>query len=68
LNLVETEDFGSLHDLILYTLVPAINGGEVDYSHPLVEAATVLSLKTAQDNPGAFGTFGQNRLYVCQKV
>ncbi|MBW2292710.1 MAG: HAD-IA family hydrolase [Deltaproteobacteria bacterium] len=41
---VSIEDFGSLHDLVLYVLVPASNGGVVDYEHPLVEAATRLSL------------------------
>ena len=67
LNLVDVEDFISLHDLVLYALVPAINGGEVDYEHPLVHAATVLSKEMSGTKPGAFGTFGQNRLYVCRK-
>jgi len=65
--LVGIDDFGSIHDLVLYALVPAQNGGEVDYSHPLVEAATVLSLKTAVSQPSSFGQFGQNRLYHYRK-
>lgn len=66
-SLVGIDDFGSLHDLVLYALVPAQNGGEVDYGHPLVEAATVLSLKTAASQPSSFGQFGQNRLYHYRK-
>lgn len=67
LELVEIEDFSSLHDLALYVLVPAINGGEVDYEHPLVEAATKLSTAVAFTNPNSFGALGQNRLYLCRK-
>ncbi len=68
LALEEAEDFGSLHDLVLYVLVPSMNKGEVDYAHPLVEAATKLSMKTSVESPGAFGQFGQNRLYLCRKI
>jgi len=64
LELVEIEDFMSLHDLLLYVLIPKLNGGHVDYEHPLVKIATELSLKT---NPNAFGSWGQNRLFVCRK-
>lgn len=67
MELAETEDFGSLHDLLLYVLVPAANGGVVDYAHPLVETATALSQAIARENSSAFGRFGQNRLYVCRK-
>lgn len=65
---VEVEDFISLHDLALYVLVPAINGGVVDYDHPLVHAATQLSIAVSAEAPGAFGKFGQNRLYSCRKA
>lgn len=67
LTLLDIEDFGSLHDLLLYVLIPSTNGGTVDYAHPLVEAATTLSRATSQTTPGAFGRFGQNRLYVYRK-
>jgi len=67
LNLVDVEDFISLHDLVLYALVPAVNGGELDYNHPLVHAAMTLSKEMSAAKPGAFGAFGQNRLYVCHK-
>ncbi len=64
---VAIEDFGSLHDLLLYVLVPASNGGQVDYDHPLVKAATRLSLARPEELAGAFGAVGQNRLYVCRR-
>jgi len=68
LELVDTEDFISLHDLVLYVLVPAINGGEVDYDHPLVEAATTLNRAVSATTPSAFGAYGQNRLYTCRQT
>jgi ubiquinone/menaquinone biosynthesis C-methylase UbiE len=67
LQLLDIEDFGSLHDLLLYVLIPSTNGGTVDYAHPLVEAATALSKAKSQTTPGAFGRFGQNRMYVCRQ-
>jgi SAM-dependent methyltransferase len=67
LTLVDVEDFISLHDLVLYVLVPSINGGEVDYEHPLVEAATKLSIAASAERTSPFGRAGQNRLYCCQK-
>jgi SAM-dependent methyltransferase len=63
LQLEHVEDFGSLHDLMLYALVPAMNGGTVDYEHPLVKLATTLSLGISASTPNAFGDFGQNRLF-----
>lgn len=63
----EVEDFISLHDLMLYVFVPLINDGEVDYDHPLVQAATQLNIAASSEMRSAFGGFGQNRLYVCQK-
>lgn len=68
LALVEVEDFSSLHDLALYVLGPAINGGEVDYSHPLVHAATKLSIAMSAHTASAFGAFGQNRMFVCRRM
>lgn len=57
------EDFASLHDLVLYVLLPAMNGGVTDYEHPLVEAATTLQLNSTGFGESVFGPFGQNRLY-----
>jgi len=67
LTLVEIEDFSSLHDLVLYVLLPATNGGKIDYDHPLVEQAARLSAAYSQRSPGAFGAFGQNRMYICRR-
>jgi hypothetical protein len=53
---------------MLYVLVPATNGGEVDYDHPLVEAATKLSVAASSTRSGPFGSAGQNRLYLCKKL
>lgn len=68
MEILAIEDFISLHDLILYVLVPALNGGTVDYEHPLVELATTLNIALNNERPNAFGTFGQNRLYLCRKA
>lgn len=68
MRVLDVEDFISLHDLVLYVLLPAINGGAVDYEHPLVQAATRLTVSVASEKPNGFGDFGQNRLYLCQKA
>jgi len=67
LELIYKDDFSSLHDLLLYVLIPSINGGEIDYDHPLLKSATNLSLKVFQKERNAFSTFGQNRLYYFAK-
>jgi SAM-dependent methyltransferase len=61
------EDFSSLHDLLLYVLLPSVNGGTVEYEHPLVKAAAALSIGVAASTPGVFGPFGQNRFLHWQK-
>jgi len=67
LELVDVEDFGSLHDLILYVLLPAVNGGEIDYANPLVARAAELNARISAAFPGSLGSFGQNRMYVCRR-
>jgi len=67
LNLVYVEDFTSFHDIILYVLLPMINGGKVDYEHPIILAATKLLLANPEELSNSFGDFGQNRLYVFKK-
>ncbi len=62
-----TDDFGSLHDILLYVLIPAVNEGKVDYSNPIMEAVTSLLTKMPDDFQHRFGPFGQNRLYVFRK-
>jgi SAM-dependent methyltransferase len=61
LELVAVDEFAALHDLVLYVLVPAANGGTVDYGHPVVEAATRLLL--ARPGAGKVTSAGQNRLF-----
>ena len=68
LEVLDIEDFISLHDLVLYVLVPMVNGGKVDYEHPMVEAATQLNIALSSLQPGGAGAFGQNRLYKCRKT
>ena len=67
LDLIDVEDFSSLHDLMLYVLLPSISDGQVDYGHPLIQAAAALSERVFSQEPGVFGDFGQNRLFVCLK-
>jgi SAM-dependent methyltransferase len=62
-----TDDFGSLHDILLYVLIPAVSNGNVDYSHPIMEAVTTLLTNMSDDFQNRFGSFGQNRLYVFRK-
>ena len=62
-ELIYNDDFSSLHDLLLYVLIPSINGGKIDYDHPILKSATNLSLKIFQNERNAFSNFGQNRLY-----
>lgn len=66
LEIVAIEDFASLHDLLLYALVPASSGGDVDYDHPIVAAATELLLN--HEPARAVGAFGQNRLFVLRRA
>ncbi|HXC41639.1 MAG TPA: class I SAM-dependent methyltransferase [Burkholderiales bacterium] len=68
LEVLDIEDFISLHDLVLYVLVPMVNGGKVEYEHPMVEAATQLNIALSSLQPGSAGAFGQNRLYKCRKA
>jgi ubiquinone/menaquinone biosynthesis C-methylase UbiE len=68
LELLSIEDFISLHDIVLYVLIPMVNGGKVDYEHPLVGAATNLNLALSALRPNGIGAFGQNRLYKCRRT
>lgn len=68
LELIGIDDFISLHDLVLYVLVPMTNGDKIDYTHPIVNAAKDLNIAISNNCPSGFGAFGQNRLYKCRKV
>jgi SAM-dependent methyltransferase len=58
------DHFASLHDILLYVLVPFLNAGQVDYDAPIVHAATELLLRAQGDTPQGFGEFGQNPLFI----
>ncbi|MFN8577357.1 MAG: class I SAM-dependent methyltransferase [Candidatus Sericytochromatia bacterium] len=68
LQLLETNDFGSLHDLILYILLPKINDNKIDYSHPLIKTTTEFLINSNSKLKNSFGAFGQNRLYLFKKI
>lgn len=61
-------NFSSLHDIVLYTLVPMINGGDVDYEHPVVQAAADLINAGGDKLMDSFGDFGQNKLFIFKKI
>jgi SAM-dependent methyltransferase len=60
---VEVEDFGSLHDILLYVLLPATLGDAGHYEHPIMQAVADLCTKVTVPA----GQFGQNRLYYCRR-
>jgi len=64
---IYSENFGSLHDLILYVLLPHINNGKVIYDHPLMKSVTSLLEGIPESLRNNFGNFGQNNLYVFKR-
>jgi len=66
-NILDIDDFVSLHDFFLYVLVPLLNDNQILYDDPLVDVAASVSIAISSEMPGAFGQFGQNRLYHCHK-
>lgn len=67
LELLAVEDFGSLHDVILYVLLPYVNSNKTNYDHPLMDAVTFLLENSADLTQQSFGSFGQNKLYVFRR-
>jgi len=67
LKLLDIHDFGSLHDLFLYVILPKTNNGEIEYDSKIIEAITDFCIKTAAISKNKFGDFGQNRLYLLRK-
>ncbi len=63
LSVRKTEDFASLHDILLYVLLPSVLEGKIEYEHPLMHAVTTLLVSSKGSLANAFGSFGQNRLY-----
>jgi ubiquinone/menaquinone biosynthesis C-methylase UbiE len=66
MTLQAIDDFGSLHDLLLYAVDPAATDGEVHYDSKLMTRLTDASLALSELGLGANG-FGQNRLWVWKK-
>jgi SAM-dependent methyltransferase len=67
LAVIETQNISTLHDLLLYVLLPMTNGGIVDYDHPLIQAAATLNVELTNGLGQDLGPIGQNRLVLCQK-
>jgi SAM-dependent methyltransferase len=68
LKLLEIRNFIGLHDILLYVLLPMINGGKIEYQDDLVRAATQLTKALSLDEMSDVGKFGQNRLFICSKI
>ena len=68
LELIGIEDFISFYDLILYVLLPMVNGGVIDYDNPLVQAASRLNMMLSKHSPNGLGAYGQNRFFKCRKI
>ena len=64
----QSYNFSSLHDIVLYTLIPMINGGKIDYEHPLVQASADLINSGGDKLMNSFGNFGQNKLFIFKKI
>lgn len=68
LKILETDNFASLHDILLYVLLPHINSGTINYEHPLMNTVTELLANLPKELSGSFGYFGQNNLYVLKRT
>ena len=63
LNIQKKESRLTYHDAL-----HMINNGEVDYHHPIVNAAANLSISISNEGDELFGNYGQNKLYLFKKV
>lgn len=64
LDLCSVDDFGSLHDIVLYVLKPSIHEDQaVTYDDALMRSVTTLLLSLNAESSN-FGQFGQNRLWT----
>jgi len=68
LKILKIDNFASLHDILLYVLLPHINSGATPYDHPLMNSVTELLVNLPNDRSGSFGNFGQNNLYVLRRT
>ena len=67
-EIVLSQNFASLHDILLYVLLPHLNAGQVVYDHPLMESVTELLKNVPEQFSESFGRFGQNNLYVLTRL
>ena len=63
----DVEDFGAVHDLLLYAVEPTLGDGEVHYDSPLLTTVTD-ALVTLGRVAGQHLPFGQNRLWVWERA
>ena len=68
LKILKIDNFASLHDILLYVLLPHINSGTTPYDHPLMNSVTELLVNLPNERSGDFGNFGQNNLYVLRRT
>jgi ubiquinone/menaquinone biosynthesis C-methylase UbiE len=68
LKIMKVDNFASLHDILLYVLLPHINSGTISYDHPLMNTVTELLVNLPNELSGSFGSFGQNNLYVLRRA
>jgi SAM-dependent methyltransferase len=64
ISLVYSNNFSSLHDILLYVLLPKVYG-EFNYDNSIMDAVTELLMNI--DDKDAFGNYGQNVVYFFQK-
>jgi len=62
-----SKNFASLHDILLYVLLPQINSGNIIYDHPLMQSVTDFLKNIPEEMRDDFGRFGQNNLYVLKR-
>jgi len=68
LKIMKIDNFASLHDILLYVLLPHLNSGTISYDHPLMNSVTELLVNLPNELSGSFGYFGQNNLYVLRRA
>ena len=66
-EIILSKNFASLHDILLYVLLPHSNSGSLCYDHPVMESVTQLLLDLPDELSESFGQFGQNNLYVLKR-
>ena len=66
-EIIISKNFASLHDILLYVLLPHSNSGQVSYDHPVMESVTQLLKNLPDEISENFGQFGQNNLYILKR-